>query len=156
MFIRLATDRSTQFSTSSISVSLSQSYLMLLYVTFTLQTTKSMVEFAPAEISALELYESSLAKQSERKSVRQRQLEVDRVELKRKIRCRRDLPNPSRNLSKSYSSSCPLHPKLSHNYAIQWKSKTYFPNNYDDFNKLYPGSVHETWKQLSGVRIHEH
>jgi hypothetical protein len=45
-----------------------------------------MVEFAPAEISALELYESSLAKQSERRSVRQRQLEVDRVELKRKIR----------------------------------------------------------------------
>ena len=45
-----------------------------------------MVEFAPAEISALELYESSLAKQSERKSVRQRQLEVERVEFKRKIR----------------------------------------------------------------------
>ena len=45
-----------------------------------------MVEFAPAEISALELYETSMAKQSERKSIRQRQLEVDRVELKRKIR----------------------------------------------------------------------
>ena len=113
MFIRLATDRSTQFSTSSLSVSLSQCYLTLMYyVTFTLQTTKSMVEFAPAEISALELYESSLAKQSERKSVRQRQLEVDRVELKRKIRCRRDLPNPSRNLSKSYSSSCPFTSKI--------------------------------------------
>ncbi len=45
-----------------------------------------MVEFAPAEISAMEAYESTLSKQAERKSIRQRQLEVDRVELKRKIR----------------------------------------------------------------------
>ena len=47
--------------------------------------TKSMVDYAPAEISAVEQYEALLAEQAERKSIRRRQLEVDRVELKRKI-----------------------------------------------------------------------
>ena len=47
--------------------------------------TKSMVDYAPAEISAVEQYEACLAEQAERKAIRRRQLEVDRVELKRKI-----------------------------------------------------------------------
>ena len=45
-----------------------------------------MVDFAPAEISAVEQYEASLAEAAERKAIRRRQLEVDRVELKRKIK----------------------------------------------------------------------
>lgn len=45
-----------------------------------------MVDYAPAEISAVEQYESMLNEQGERKAIRKRQLEVDRVELKRKIR----------------------------------------------------------------------
>lgn len=48
--------------------------------------TKSMVDYAPAEISAVEQYEAMLSEQSERKMIRKRELEVDRVELKRKIR----------------------------------------------------------------------
>ena len=43
--------------------------------------TKSMVDYAPAEISAVEQYEALLAEQAERKAIRRRQLEVDRVEL---------------------------------------------------------------------------
>ncbi len=45
-----------------------------------------MVDYAPAEISAVEQYESMLSEQAERKAIRRRQLEVDRVDLKRKIR----------------------------------------------------------------------
>ena len=40
-----------------------------------------MVDYAPAEISAVEQYEALLAEQAERKAIRRRQLEVDRVEL---------------------------------------------------------------------------
>ena len=46
---------------------------------------QSMVDYAPAEISAVEQYEALLDEQAERKAIRRRQLEVDRVELKRKI-----------------------------------------------------------------------
>ena len=45
-----------------------------------------MVNYAPAEISALEQYEATLTEQSKRKSIRRRQLEVSCVDLKRKIK----------------------------------------------------------------------
>ena len=43
------------------------------------------MDYAPAEISALEQYEVSVKEQSMRRAVRKRQLEVTRVDLKRKI-----------------------------------------------------------------------
>ena len=47
---------------------------------------KSMVDFAPAEISALEQYQSTLRKFEGRRYLKKRQLEVNCVDLKRKIR----------------------------------------------------------------------
>ena len=43
------------------------------------------MDYAPAEISALEQYEVSVKEQSMRRAVRKRQLEVTCVDLKRKI-----------------------------------------------------------------------
>ena len=51
-----------------------------------IMTNKSMVDYAPAEISALEQYQTNLRDFGDRKFVKKRQLEVNCVDLKRKIR----------------------------------------------------------------------
>ena len=51
-----------------------------------IMTDKLMVDYAPAEISALEQYESTLREFGGRKSVKKRQLGVNCVDLKRKVR----------------------------------------------------------------------
>ena len=51
-----------------------------------IMTDKSMVDYAPAEISALEQYQSTLRNLDNRRYLKKRQLEVNCVDLKRKIR----------------------------------------------------------------------